>query len=182
MVLPRCTKFTLTKAYPNTIYFDQHWPSHYNPFADTRRKFHYGVKHATGPGDQLAFTSIELPRFCQRTISTYKRCLVANDDNEARCHEEQDNIISICPNWALDALKKKQLSFLRQEAINNKRYRNVMEVPEYNQGRTVANVPRKSWVDGTASNLRPDSMWIDDRYVDITQAEIDQAKERVKAK
>lgn len=57
-----------------------------------------------------------------------------------------------------------------------------MEVPEYNQGRTVANVPKKTWADGTAEHLRPDSMWIDDRYVDITQAEIDQAKERVKAK
>jgi hypothetical protein len=51
-----------------------------------------------------------------------------------------------------------------------------MEVSDYNQGRTVANTARKSWGDGTADNLRPDSMWIDDRYVDITQAEIDQAK------
>lgn len=57
-----------------------------------------------------------------------------------------------------------------------------MEVAEYNQGRTVANVARKTWVDGTADKLRPDSMWIDDRYVDITQAEIDQAKERIKAR
>jgi hypothetical protein len=39
------------KAYPNTIYFDQHWPSHYNPFADTRRKNHYGVKNSTSAGD-----------------------------------------------------------------------------------------------------------------------------------
>ncbi len=57
-----------------------------------------------------------------------------------------------------------------------------MDVPQYNQGRTVANVPRKTWIDGTAQNLRPDSMWIDDRYVDVTQAEIDQAKERVTAR
>ncbi len=51
---------------------------------------------------------------------------------------------------------------------------------EYNNGRTVANVSRKSWNDGTSDKLRSDSMWIDDRYVDINQAEIDQAKERVK--
>ena len=57
-----------------------------------------------------------------------------------------------------------------------------MEVADYNQGRTVANVPKKTWVDGTASNLRSDSMWIDDRYVDITQPEIDKAKERIKAR
>jgi hypothetical protein len=53
-------------------------------------------------------------------------------------------------------------------------------VAEYNNGRTVANVSRKSWNDGTSDKLRSDSMWIDDRYVDINQAEIDQAKERVK--
>ena len=57
-----------------------------------------------------------------------------------------------------------------------------MEVAEYNQGRTIANASRKSWSDGTADKLRPDSMWIDDRYVDVNQAEIDQAKERVKAR
>ena len=57
-----------------------------------------------------------------------------------------------------------------------------MEIADYNQGRTVANVARKSWVDGSADKLRPDSMWIDDRYVDINQAEIDQAKQRVRAR
>jgi len=57
-----------------------------------------------------------------------------------------------------------------------------MDVADYNQGRTVANAIRKTWTDGTAENLRPDSMWIDDRYVDITQAEIDQAKQRIKTR
>lgn len=57
-----------------------------------------------------------------------------------------------------------------------------MEVSSYNQGRTVANVPRRTWADGEADRLRPDSMWIDDRYVDITQAEVDQAKQRVQAR
>jgi len=73
------------KAYPNTIHFDQHWPSHYNPFADTRRKFHYGVKYATQAGEELGLSFIELPRFCQRVISTYKRCLVANDESQTKC-------------------------------------------------------------------------------------------------
>jgi hypothetical protein len=123
-----------------------------------------------------------LPRFCLRTISIYKRCLVANDDKQNKCLEEQDNIVSICPNWALDSLKNKQLSHLRLEAIQNQKYRRAMEVADYNQGRTVANTARRTWKDGTASKLRPDSMWIDDRYVDVNQAEIDQAKQRVKAR
>lgn len=54
-----------------------------------------------------------------------------------------------------------------------------MDVPAYNKGRTVANVSRRNWNDGTADKLRTDSMWIDDRYVDITQEEIEQAKARV---
>jgi hypothetical protein len=32
--------------------------------------------------------------------------------------------------------------------MNNKKYKESMEVPLYNSGRTVANVPRKSWSDG----------------------------------
>lgn len=55
-----------------------------------------------------------------------------------------------------------------------------MEVPDYNKGRTVANVPLKSWSDGERSKLRPNSMWADDRYADITQQEINDAKERIR--
>lgn len=54
-----------------------------------------------------------------------------------------------------------------------------MEVAPYNEGRTVANVSTKSWVDGNSERLRPDTMWADDRYVDITQKEINEAKLRV---
>ena len=68
------------------------------------------------------------------------------------------------------------------EAINNKKYREAMSVSEYNIGRTVADVPRKTWNDGCRQNLRPDTLWADDRYVDVTQKEIDEAKARVKAR
>ncbi len=108
--------------------------------------------------------------------------MVANDDNQNRCLEEQDNIVSICPNFALDSLKRKQLQFLKLEALNNQQYKRAMRVDEYNEGRTVANTSRRTWGDGTADKLRPDSMWIDDRYVDINQAEVDAAKARVKAR
>lgn len=69
---------------------------------------------------------------------------------------------------------------LKLEAQANLRYKKSMEVPEYNQGRTVADVPLRSWADGERSKLRPNSMWADDRYVDITQKEVDEAKERVR--
>ncbi len=50
----------------------------------------------------------------------------------------------------------------------NKKYNEVMNVPSYNQGRTVADVPRKSWEDGNKQNLRPNTLWADDRYADVT--------------
>jgi hypothetical protein len=55
-----------------------------------------------------------------------------------------------------------------------------MDVPYYNKGRTVADVPLRSWVDGTRERLRPDTLYADDRYHDITQEEVVAARERVK--
>jgi hypothetical protein len=54
-----------------------------------------------------------------------------------------------------------------------------MEVGEYNKGRSVANISTKSWADGAKDKLRPDTMWADDRYIDITQKDINEAKARV---
>ena len=51
--------------------------------------------------------------------------------------------------------------------MNNQKYRKVMEIPSYNQGRTVADVKGRSWFDGSA--LRPSTLWADDRYADITE-------------
>jgi hypothetical protein len=55
-----------------------------------------------------------------------------------------------------------------------------MEVAYYNKGRTVADVPLRSWEDGNVVNLRGNTMWADDRYADITEDEIKAAQERVK--
>lgn len=54
-----------------------------------------------------------------------------------------------------------------------------MKVGDYNKGRTVANVANKTWADGASDKLRPDTMWADDRYVDITQKDINEAKARI---
>ncbi len=55
-----------------------------------------------------------------------------------------------------------------------------MEVATYNKGRTVADVPLRSWRDGNRDVLRPATLWADDRYADITPEEVKAAKERVK--
>jgi len=58
---------------------------------------------------------------------------------------------------------------LKVEAQTNQKYRKVIEVSAENQGRTVADVSNKTWADGERSKLRPNSIWADERYVDITQ-------------
>ena len=55
-----------------------------------------------------------------------------------------------------------------------------MEVAPYNRGRTVADVPLREWSDGNRHNLRGNTLWADDRYADVTEAEIEAAKERMK--
>ena len=57
-----------------------------------------------------------------------------------------------------------------------------MKVSEYNKGRTVANVSTKTWRDGERDKLRPDTMYADDRYINVTQADIDAAKARIEKK
>ena len=69
---------------------------------------------------------------------------------------------------------------LKTEALANLKYRKVIEPSAENQGRSVADVPSKTWADGERSRLRPNSIWADERYADITQKEVDEAKERVK--
>lgn len=116
------------------------------------------------------------PRHCTRTVEAYKTCLIANDDSKDKCAHEGNDILAICPPWALDKMKDNRSLMLKLEAQANKKYKKVMEVPEYNKGRTVADVPSKSWADGERSKLRPNSIWADERYVDITQQEVDEAK------
>lgn len=43
-----------------------------------------------------------------------------------------------------------------------------MELSEYNKGRNVSDVTDKTWVHGTRIHLRPDTMYPDERYANIT--------------
>ena len=71
--------------------------------------------------------------------------------------------------------KRQQKKFLK---IQDNQYREALKVAPYNVGRTVADVSNKTYVHGTAKFLRPDTMWNDQRYIDVTQDEIDAAKVR----
>jgi len=128
----------------------------------------------------MGYGTIKPPRFCYRQAFVYERCLIANDDNDKKCDIEKNNILSICPAFSLDTMKNNTLQQKKVEALNNLKYKEAMKVGEYNNGRTVANVPRKKWTDGSRENIRPDTLWADERYLDVTQKDIDEAKVRIK--
>lgn len=48
--------------------------------------------------------------------------------------------------------------------IDNDTYKRAMTVSDYNKGRSVSDLKLKSWEHGRPHNLRPDSLWFDDRY------------------
>ncbi|KAL4430322.1 hypothetical protein ABPG74_019481 [Tetrahymena malaccensis] len=168
--------------YPNGIHFDRVFPTHYDPLAETNRtKANLQlIKYAPGNYSTLVVTSEKLPRPCVRTIQNYRRCQMVNGTE--KCNSEAQDILAICPNWALDHMKEKVRFYTKALAINNQTYLRAMQVEDYNKGRTTADVAPKTWIHGTRQHLRPDTMWADDRYTNITQSEINEAIKRVEAR
>lgn len=57
-----------------------------------------------------------------------------------------------------------------------------MHISLSQQGKSPKDVSDQTWIHGTRHHLRPDTMWADERYTQISQAEINEAKERVRAR
>lgn len=165
--------------YPNGVHFEKLFPTHYNPTkGDSFQPTNWiNDSHAPGNNGSYALTSDKLPKGCVRTIQLYRRCAMVN--GEDKCREENVDVARICPAWALDTMREKNKFLMKVRAIQNDQYRKAMEVSSYNEGRTVADVADKTWLDGTREHLRPDTMWADQRYAKITQSEINEAKQRV---
>ena len=75
-------------------------------------------------------------------------------------------------------MRNQRLFQQKVHTIQHGEYQEAMRVPEYNEGRSVSQISRKTYIHGTRQYLRPDSMWADERYIDVTQAEINEAKAR----
>jgi hypothetical protein len=71
--------------------------------------------------------------------------------------------------------KRQQKKFMK---IQDNQYREAMKVSSYNVGRTVSDISNKTYTHGTAKYLRPDTLWNDDRYRNVTQEDIDAARIR----
>ncbi len=119
-----------------------------------------------------------LPLVCYRKLDKFDRCKMFN--GEQKCREEEVDFLQTCPNPVLQQLRKTKLTNQKHRLIQLQDYKKAMEVSEYNRGRTVANVnPEKRFIHGTAKYLRPDSMWADERYSNVTKEEILAARERL---
>lgn len=54
-----------------------------------------------------------------------------------------------------------------------------MEIADYNKGRSIKDIDHsKRYKDGLRANLRPNTMWPDERYIDVTLDEVIEAKKR----
>jgi hypothetical protein len=170
-------KFFSPDVFPNYVTFQKWFPTHYDPLS--KQSFEgndWSKEKHVPPHSHLAFTNEKLPRGCVRSIQNYKRCQMVNGDE--KCKNESQDIIDICPNWALDSIKERTRWTAKVTAIQNIQYFKAMELSPYNKGRSVKDVPDKTWIDGTRLHLRPDTMWADERYSKVTQAEINEAKKR----
>lgn len=167
-------------AYPNGVMFSNMYPTHYDPLSEMDRKPLPAQIGQYGPGAELLpiISAEKLPRACCRVIKNYKRCAMIN--GEGKCLEEQNDIINVCPNFALHAMKERKRFLAKTLGIRLNKYREAMEISPYNEGRNVSDVEKKTWEDGTRRNLRPDTIWADGRYSAITQDDINKAKERNK--
>ena len=77
---------------------------------------------------------------------------------------EKIDIMEVCPDHILEALREKKKWYLRAEVIDNETYKRAMTVGDYNKGKSVSDLKLKNWEYGKGGNLRSDSVWQDDRY------------------
>ena len=177
-------RFSVPDPLPNPTRFTRFLPAHYDALHDDKfvaaDNFQEG-KNPSTLNSMLTVTSPILPPVCERYLFFYKRCKMINSAEQ--CGQEEREFLEVCPNFGLDMLRQGKLFEQKVRIIQREEYKTAMEVPEYNKGRTVADVDgRKRWVDGTAARLRPDSLWADGRYAGVTEDDIQEARRKVQAR
>lgn len=115
MVQARCI-CNINQPYPTTVTVDQTFPTHYDPLNNPRYSRPEGANAISiKPQLKLEF----FPRHCIRSVDAFKTCLIANDDNKQKCSHEGEDILAVCPPWALDKIKDNQRLKLKLEAQAN---------------------------------------------------------------
>lgn len=160
------------------------WPNHFD--ADKSSDPSRGGAHNLDPliGDkaspashgELGLGSEKLPRACERARSHYNRCKMVN--GREKCADEGNWVMGVCPNWALADIAEGNRFERKVMLIQRDEYNYAMATSPYNEGRSVGDISNKTHVHGTRQYLRPDTMWADERYRNVTRDEIKAAKER----
>ena len=125
----------------------------------------------------LAIEDKPKPKVCEVYMKKFKRCEMIN--GKGKCDEEGKEFLQVCPNFVLDMYREDKLKNQLHRKIQLQEYDWAMQVGEYNKNRTLSDVDgSKSYEDGLRKNLRPNTFWADDRYVNVTQDDINAAKKR----
>lgn len=165
--------------YPNDIKFSSLEKTHadHNSYEHQNYSTNFGMRPTPMEGTRLKLETQKVPLVCTRYLNLFKRCTLINDRD--KCFDEENKFLSVCPNFALEMYRESKLLGEQIKQIQRKEFRDAMSVSPYNFGRKLSDINGKvTWEAGKAKNLRPDSMWVDDRYVDVTQKDIDEAKAR----
>lgn len=167
------------KPYPFKTRFEVQGPLHFDPTKDVDYEVDAGRnKMIPTRNMHINFETEKVPYICEVTKKKLDVCKLIN--SEQKCQNETNDFLEQCPNFALRIYRKNKLFNEKAKQIQRKEYKEAMQIGEYNRNRSLRDISKNvSYDDGMASNLRPDSMWVDDRYSDITQKDIDAVKERL---
>lgn len=174
------SKWWMPSPLTNNISHGRLGPSHFHAETQANLSPPDG-SHAVLPLETFGNLQVSyepIPVACVRPLQKFYRCRMIN--GEERCQKEADDFLAQCPNPVLSELRNKKLTQARHRQIQLEDYRKAIEVSDYNKGRSVAAVPANAhWTWGTRSYLRPDSLWADERYSNVTPQEIEEAKKRL---
>lgn len=157
------------------------FPNHYDSLSNadpSKEPFDPVWSQVAGPGvrGKLGTYSETYPKGCSRQVQYYTRC--KNVNGKEKCEQEMQNVLELCPNWCLEDMRQQKRFEKKVALIQREEYNQGMAVASYNEGRTMADVSNKTHVHGTRTYLRPDTLWADERYRDVTKDEVMAARER----
>jgi len=173
------SKWFVPSPLTNNVSYGRLGPSHF----DAQTQANYSPpdsSHAVQPMETFGNLQVvhePMPLACVRPLTKVYRCRMINGDD--RCQDEENALLSQCPNPVLAEMRNQKLLKEQHRQIQLADYRKAITVSEYNKGRSVAQVPSNahySW--GTRKHLRPDTLWADERYAKVTPEEIAEAKKR----
>lgn len=168
--------------YPFKKVFESGSPGHFDPTKDTEMPQNpaYNYIPEGSVGTLMTIKMPKVPYVCELEKKKLEICKLGNGGQSGKCESEVNNFLQICPNFALHTYKQNKLFNEKAKLIQRREYHEAMKKETYNKNRTMADVSKNSSYDmGMANSLRPDTMWADDRYINITQKEVDAAKEKL---